>query len=876
MKRLLLILPFLAAFSFANAQKKVEVTVENQRLVNGKFYFDVMMSDDGGDDFYLGYADIVISGDILTSGGFTGAEIIYVLNSTTLLNAGGTTATGYDAITVTPSVGNGANANRVLINVNFPAFANQGEFDARVAKVDGVKRRLGTFQIKTSNKNGFFPNHDFNVTGAGIKSKVYEAAAVTPWNQTRISVANATLRTAASVAATAPAPAAFPTSFTSTTVSPTSVKLDWVNGTYDGVIVLVRAADAATNTTITGLNGDTTVANALAYLGNNDLATSADTNRIGTSPYRVAFAGSGATVTISGLTAGEQYMYVIIPYNGVPGYSVAYVSPSVMQANAAALVINRPATETAPVWEMAGVYLRTNTANPATQLNIEWYISDFTNISSTTGYDANKDSILFIAIASATQHPDLAPALGANYQPSVGESYTPNDTYGSGDTLGPNPVAYAVARVQANAASGTVTFTGLTANTSYRVLAIPMRGSTTYVDAANYNYTNLKEAIRFTTPTPITAPGTGDIATSFTGTPGGSATSVSINWTNPTNNNLSGVIVLVREAGATNYTPVNGRVYDFNANFGQAPEESGNRIVYRGPISPASASVTVTGLKPNQRYHFTVVPYSGTVSDSNLAYVSDGPTNTWARTSRHTQISVFAQVRLEGAWNGTDMNESLTIPANHPFDSSAFFNYNGTETYSASNTPDAVDWVLVELRRVAPAEGLAEADLGTVPGTGPSVGIGRKAAILNKDGKIVAADGTDSVLFQITEEGKYYFVVYHRNHIPVMSANAAELGQNIAIATNGNLFVTANVAGGTTNAVELSAGNVAMVAGNANKSNFVIDGTDRTAIWAARNASASSLYRLEDVNLDTDVDAADRAAAWNNRDKTAYSIITTP
>lgn len=874
MKKLLLMLPLFVAFSWANAQTKVEVTVENQRLVNGKFYFDVMLSDDAGPDFYLGYADIVLTDAIFTNGAFSSASVNYINGTTTLLNAGGTTATGYDNVTVTSSIGAGANANRVIININFPAFANQTEFDAKIAKIDGTRRRLGTFQMVTTSKNGFYPNHAFYTVGTGIKTKIYEAAATTPWNQTRITTANSTLRSAASVLATAPAtfPGQFPSGFTSTPQSPTSVKLDWTNGTHDGVIVLMRQSDATTNTTIAGLSGDTTVGNVLAYTAQTNFSGVADTNRVGSSPYYVAYVGTGTTVTITGLTAGQQYKYVIIPFNGVAGYSAAYASPSNMATNAASLVIDRPSVEIAPTWNLAGLYLFNNSSNSSTQMNINWYIADFANIATNdANYNVNKDSILFIAIAAGSAHPTVAPALGSSYYPTVGESYTPA-SYASGDTLGAAPVAYAVARVQANAASGTVTFTGLTANTSYRVLAFPMRGNTTNVDAANYNYSSLQQDVRFTTPTPITAPAAGDLATSFTGTPSGNDSTLNISWTNPTNPNISGIMVMVRPASATDFSPVNGNVYGFNSSFTLAPNQGQNRIVYRG----TGTSVTVTGLKPNQRYHFTVVPYLGTVADSNLAYVSDGPTNLWARSNSHTYLSVTAQVYLEGPWNGTDMNETLTIPTNHPFDSSSFFNYNGTETYNATNTPDAVDWVLLELRRVGLSEGLADANLAKVPGTSPSVNVGRRAAILNKDGKIVGVDGNDSLLFQITQEGKYYVVVYHRNHIPIMSANAADTARSISLTSNGNLFLATNVAGGTTNAFDLGSGNVAMLSGNANTSNFVVDGDDRTKIWAARNNSATNLYRLEDVNLDTDVDAADRAAAWNNRTKNAYSSITAP
>jgi len=71
-----------------------------------------------------------------------------------------------------------------------------------------------------------------------------------------------------------------------------------------------------------------------------------------------------------------------------------------------------------------------------------------------------------------------------------------------------------------------------------------------------------------------------------------------------------------------------------------------------------------------------------------------------------------------------------------------------------------------------------------------------------------------------------------------------------------------------------------MAAGNSDKSDFVIDGSDRTRIWAARNQSNPTLYILEDVKFNGDdlgeVDAGDRAIVWNNRTRAAAATITAP
>lgn len=884
MKKLLLLSLFvLAGFGFSQAQTQVRVTVENQRVVGGNFYFDVMLQDTTGSPFYLGYADIVLS-NILPAGAFTTPTITYISGTTTLLSQAGGTATGYNSTTVNPVIGAGANANRILINVDFPSFADQPAFNTTIARVDGVSRRLGTFMISTNSLNAFVPNHDFHTSGAGIKTKIYEAAATTPWNQTRITAPNAFLRSSASVLEDAPAtyPAEFPANFAETINSSTSITLNWANGTHDGVILLYRLSNSTTNTTISGLGADTTVANTLAYLGNSDwtAAIAADTNKVGTSPYAVAYVGTGTSVTLTNLVAGEQYKYVLIPYNGTPGFSVAYAAPSIMAANADSLTIDRPSVLAAPIWNVAAVAMFNNTSASSTSMDVNWYIEDFTNIATNdANYNVDNDSILFVAIGAASVSPTTAPALVASYLPTVGKSYTPNATYASGDSLGAAPVAYAVARARANAATGTVTFSGLTAETSYRIYAIPMRGNPVVANAANYNLvTAVQQDIRFTTPTPITAPAAGDLITSFDGAQSGSS-GVNFTWALPANSGYTGLIILAREISATTFTPVNGVVYTGNADFSAAPTVSGNKILFSG----TGTSASITGLNPNQRYHFTAIPYKGSASDSNLAYTSDGPTNLWARSNEHTWMTVSLMANLQGAWTGSVLDTNLVIPAAQPFDSAAFFNYNGSETYTAGAVPTAVDWVLVELRRTNVGETVANAGTASVPGSGPSVNVGRRAALLLRDGSIVDPANSSNILFEITQEGEYYVVVYHRNHLPIMTAAAADTGYNVlatGVGATGDLTVPANVLGtNTANYVEF--GGVAfMAAGNSDKSDFVIDNDDRTRIWAARNQSSPALYILEDVKFDGDdlgeVDASDRAIVWNNRTRSAATEITAP
>src|SRR5690606_15430402 len=111
----------------------------------------------------------------------------------------------------------------------------------------------------------FYPGQTFHNAGAGIKTKIYRAAATNPWNQSRIST-NVSLLSGDDALATAITATDLPTAFSDTILGPESMRLSWENGTHDSVLVLFRLADGATNTAISNLGADTTIANALAYL----------------------------------------------------------------------------------------------------------------------------------------------------------------------------------------------------------------------------------------------------------------------------------------------------------------------------------------------------------------------------------------------------------------------------------------------------------------------------------------------------------------------------------------------------------------------------------------------------------------------------------
>lgn len=116
-----------------------------------------------------------------------------------------------------------------------------------------------------------------------------------------------------------------------------------------------------------------------------------------------------------------------------------------------------------------------------------------------------------------------------------------------------------------------------------------------------------------------------------------------------------------------------------------------------------------------------------------------------------------AKIFLEGSFiaSSNSMNFELNnlghIPLNQPFISSPW-NYSGTE--QAKFIPgDVVDWVLVSLRNE----------------TSEASTIAQRAGFVRKDGTIVDLDGTSQLVFTV-DEGEYYVVLEHRNHLPIMSS----------------------------------------------------------------------------------------------------------
>jgi hypothetical protein len=224
-----------------------------------------------------------------------------------------------------------------------------------------------------------------------------------------------------------------------------------------------------------------------------------------------------------------------------------------------------------------------------------------------------------------------------------------------------------------------------------------------------------------------------------------------------------------------------------------------------------------------------------------------------------TNVVVKTKVFLQGPYSGGTMTTTLRsnnyIPNKHPY-SGAPWNYTGTDSVAnAAAIPDSVtDWVLLELRS----------------GTSSATRVKRRAAFVTRNGIVVDLDGTSPVRFDSVGSGFYRVVVWHRNHLAIMTKDSIFLSPSSALYN----FTTAQTqAYGTNPMFQITTGVFAMWSGDVNADGqlkYNGSGNDRAIIFN-RIGSLTGIvngYYPEDVNMDGQVkyngSGNDRALIFNN------------
>lgn len=243
------------------------------------------------------------------------------------------------------------------------------------------------------------------------------------------------------------------------------------------------------------------------------------------------------------------------------------------------------------------------------------------------------------------------------------------------------------------------------------------------------------------------------------------------------------------------------------------------------------------------------------------------------------------KVFLQGAFNGTDMNDNLRagtnlIPLSDPYRAapySATFTHvnnpvvevaNASVFANAALTADnIVDWVYLELRD----------NSGVNPG---ATIIQTRAALVQRDGDVVDIDGVSPVYFKNLDAGATYTVaVRHRNHLGIATDPVANL-QSLNETTPGSPTDFTTMADaqifGTSGAFTTSAGKTLLWGGNANfNTNTRFNGISNdkdyllTTILGGNGAAViSNTYSAGDLNMN-------RVARFNGISNDKDFLLTT-
>ncbi|MCB2221767.1 MAG: choice-of-anchor J domain-containing protein [Bacteroidetes bacterium] len=189
----------------------------------------------------------------------------------------------------------------------------------------------------------------------------------------------------------------------------------------------------------------------------------------------------------------------------------------------------------------------------------------------------------------------------------------------------------------------------------------------------------------------------------------------------------------------------------------------------------------------------------------------------------------------------TDLSAGSYLPLDQPYNpvlpyygnNAPVWLYLGTE--SVTDFPaNTVDWVIVQLRDAADA---ASAGSGTI--------IGTKAAFLLSDGSVVGLDGARLIFNNLEVSQNLYVVIYHRNHLGIMSANA--LTKTDGVYSYDFSTGETQVYGGANGHKDLGAGVWGMISADGD-GNGLIQNTDETAAWKVDLGSSGYLGGDFDMN----------------------------
>jgi hypothetical protein len=399
-------------------------------------------------------------------------------------------------------------------------------------------------------------------------------------------------------------------------VTKTTLTVDWTRGNgVTGVAVFMAAASSGSASPV---DGSTYTANSVFGSG----------TQIGTSGWFCVYKGTGTLVVVTGLSAETNYRMMACEYNGT----------SILTNFKSDDGTNNPATQ------------QTMFNEPTIQAtNIT--ITNVTTTGFTTSWTRGNGSSVAVLIAQASS--GSAPAVD-------GSDYTANPTFGNGTQFG-TPAWFCV-----YSGTGTsVQITGLSAATTYRVMAIEFNGSyltSNYLTSTGTG--NPANQTTLATQTITFVLGSDSLKTYGEGTialSGSASSSLTVLYTssNTAVATVSGSTVTIAGAGSTTITATQA---------GNSTYAAASDVQRTLTVSPKG--LTISGLSGvNKTYNGnTTASLSGTAllngivsgDESNVAINASGMSATFANstvaTSKTITVTGYA---LSGSVAG---NYSLTQP----------------------------------------------------------------------------------------------------------------------------------------------------------------------------------------------------------------------
>jgi hypothetical protein len=213
-------------------------------------------------------------------------------------------------------------------------------------------------------------------------------------------------------------------------------------------------------------------------------------------------------------------------------------------------------------------------------------------------------------------------------------------------------------------------------------------------------------------------------------------------------------------------------------------------------------------------------------------------------------LALNLKVFLEGGYSSNGMttylNQQSYILNSQPY-SGYPWNYPGSESFSIIPNSDVVDWVLVELRETSGDASTATSDKR----------IARQAGLLLKNGQVVNTDGVSYLTFDLQINNNLYAVIWHRNHLAVMSAVSliSFNGLYSYDFTEGLNQVYGNILGHK----QIADGIWGMIGGDGN-GDGIIGVLDMNGMWNLRAGLQG--YLPSDYNLDAQCNNADKNDLW--------------